>query len=68
MLHSLLSKRLKGIYNVFGQLPDVLEDAWINIAIGEQDKALEIKMLVDANVLTDEKKVLVLQQHPLKRE
>lgn len=41
-VHSMLSKRLKSIYNVFGQLPDVLEDAWINIAIGEQDKALEI--------------------------
>ncbi|MGO1652995.1 phospholipase D-like domain-containing anti-phage protein [Senegalia sp. (in: firmicutes)] len=41
-VHSLLSKRLKNIYNVFGQLPDVLEDAWINIAIGEKDKAFEI--------------------------
>ena len=26
----------------FGQLPDVLEDVWINVAIGEQEKALEI--------------------------
>jgi hypothetical protein len=41
-VHNLLSKRLRNIYNVFGQLPDVLEDVWINVAIGEQEKALEI--------------------------
>ncbi|WP_350343980.1 helicase-related protein [Proteinivorax tanatarense] len=39
-VHSLLSSRLKNIFSVSGQLPDVLEDAWINIAVGE--KALEI--------------------------
>lgn len=41
-VHSLLSSRLESIYNVFGQLPDTLEDVWINIAIGEKEKALEI--------------------------
>ncbi len=41
-VHNLLSQRLRNIYNVFGQLPDVLEDVWINVAIGEQEKALEI--------------------------
>jgi len=41
-VHNLLSSRLQNIYNVFGQLPDVLEDVWIEIAIGEKEKALEI--------------------------
>lgn len=41
-VHSLLSSRLESIYNVFGQLPDVLEDVWINVAMGEKEKALEI--------------------------
>lgn len=41
-VHSRLSKRLKSISDVFGQVPDVLEDVWINIALGEEEKALEI--------------------------
>lgn len=41
-VHSLLSSRLQNIYSVFGQLPDVLEDVWIEVAIGEKNKAFEI--------------------------
>ncbi|MCK9217633.1 MAG: phospholipase D-like domain-containing protein [Firmicutes bacterium] len=41
-VHSRLSQRLKSITEVFGQLPDVLEDVWINIALGEEEKAMEI--------------------------
>ncbi len=41
-VHSRLSKRLKHISDVFGQVPDVLEDVWINIALGEEEKALQI--------------------------
>lgn len=41
-VHNLLSSRLESIYNVFGQLPDVLEDVWIEIAVGDKEKALEI--------------------------
>lgn len=41
-VHHLLSTRLESIYNVFGQLPDVLEDVWIEIAVGNKEKALEI--------------------------
>lgn len=41
-VHSRLSERLKNITDVFGQLPDVLEDVWINIALGEEEKALQI--------------------------
>lgn len=38
-VHQLLSDRLGNIYRLFGQLPDVLEDVWIDIAIGDIEKA-----------------------------
>lgn len=41
-VHELLSDRLEGIYNLFGQLPDVLEDVWIEVAIGEKAQAEKI--------------------------
>jgi len=41
-VHEMLSKRLKGITEMFGQLPDVLEDAWIQIAMGEKAEAERI--------------------------
>ena len=41
-VHDLLSDRLKNITDVFGQLPDVLEDVWIMIANNEKEKAEQI--------------------------
>ncbi|MDF1536642.1 MAG: helicase-related protein [bacterium] len=41
-VHQLLSDRLKDIYNLFGQLPDVLEDAWVAMAMGEREQAAKI--------------------------
>lgn len=41
-VHELLSSRLHDIYNLFGQLPDVLEDAWIRMALGEKEEAQKI--------------------------
>jgi superfamily II DNA or RNA helicase len=41
-VHELLSGRLQGIYQLFGQIPDVLEDAWIAIAQGERERAKKI--------------------------
>jgi len=41
-VHDLLSERLANIYAVFGQLPDVLEDAWIAVAKGERERARQI--------------------------
>jgi superfamily II DNA/RNA helicase len=41
-VHELLSDRLQNITNVFGQLPDVLEDVWIEIAEGEKKEAKKI--------------------------
>jgi len=40
-VHSKLSDRLKGIYDIFGQIPEVLEDVWIAIAQNDEQKAME---------------------------
>lgn len=44
-VHQLLSSRLGDIYALFGQIPDVLEDVWIALAIGEKEEA---KKIIDA--------------------
>jgi hypothetical protein len=41
-VHQLLSSRLQDIYTLFGQLPDVLEDVWIDVALGETERAKQI--------------------------
>ena len=41
-VHELLSQRLQNISSIFGQLPDVLEDVWIQIAQGEIEEAKKI--------------------------
>lgn len=50
-VHELLSERLEGISRLFGQLPDTLEDVWINVALGKREEA---KRTIDA----------VPEQHP----
>jgi len=50
-VHQLLSDRLEGIFKLFGQLPDVLEDVWIDVALGQIEQA---KKTIDA----------VPKQHP----
>ncbi len=44
-VHRMLSKRLKNISDIFGQLPDVLEDVWIQVALGE---IVEADRIIDA--------------------
>ncbi len=44
-VHELLSGRLEDIHTLFGQIPDVLEDVWIEIAIGKIENA---KKLIDS--------------------
>ncbi|MBI4639807.1 MAG: hypothetical protein HY731_03890 [Candidatus Tectomicrobia bacterium] len=41
-VHQLLSDRLHGIYRLFGQIPDVLEDAWVAVTLGEGEQAKKI--------------------------
>lgn len=40
-VHQLLSGRLEAISNLFGQLPDVLEDVWIAVAENNDELALQ---------------------------
>jgi superfamily II DNA/RNA helicase len=41
-VHQMLSQRLENIRDMFGQLPDTLEDAWVATALREEEKAKEI--------------------------
>jgi superfamily II DNA or RNA helicase len=50
-VHRMLSTRLQNIHALFGQIPDVLEDVWIDVALGEIERA---KQVIDA----------VPRQHP----
>ena len=38
-VHSVLSDRLNDIYSMFGQIPDTLEDIWIDIALNKEEEA-----------------------------
>ena len=38
-VHQLLSERLESISRLFGQLPDTLEDVWVQVALGEIEAA-----------------------------
>jgi superfamily II DNA or RNA helicase len=40
-VHKVLSNRLNDIYNMFGQIPDTLEDVWIDIALDNEQQAQE---------------------------
>ena len=40
-VHSALSARLSDIHGLFGQIPDTLEDVWIDIALDNIEKAKE---------------------------
>lgn len=44
-VHSLLSARLRSINDLFGQIPDVLQDAWVQVAL---DNLEEAKKTIDA--------------------
>ncbi len=37
-VHSMLSERLENIHNLFGQLPDILQDVWIDVALDNIEK------------------------------
>ncbi len=47
-VHHLLSSRLEGIHNMFGQIPDVLKDAWVDVALGKVEEA---KKLIESDDL-----------------
>jgi hypothetical protein len=41
-VHDLLSQRQESIYGLFGQLPDTLEDVWVQVALRNEARAREI--------------------------
>lgn len=41
-VHQLLSTRLQNIHSLFGQIPDTLEDVWVQVALGEIEKAQKV--------------------------
>jgi len=41
-VHELLSRRLESIYQLFGQLPDVLKDVWIDVALKQDERAKQV--------------------------
>jgi hypothetical protein len=38
-VHRVLADRLEAIHNLFGQIPDTLEDVWVQIALNDQQAA-----------------------------
>lgn len=52
-VHTVLSARLKNINDMFGQIPDTLEDVWIDVALNNIEEAKErIDRLPDQNPFT----------------
>jgi superfamily II DNA or RNA helicase len=60
-VHLLLSKRLRNIHDIFGQIPDVLEDVWIDVAMGDIEEAQQI---IDA---VPEKHPFAIRYHGIKK-
>ena len=38
-MHEMISKRLKNIHSLFGQVPNFVEDAWVSAALQEKEEA-----------------------------
>jgi hypothetical protein len=54
-VHELLSSRLEDIHGLFGQIPDILEDVWIDVANGEIKEAKKLIESVHPKHPFDEK-------------
>jgi len=48
-VHSVLADRLEAIHGLFGQIPDTLEDVWVQVALNDENAA---KQLIDRTVAT----------------
>lgn len=48
-VHQVLAARLEAIHDLFGQIPDTLEDVWVEIALNNEEKARE---LIDRSSIT----------------
>lgn len=41
-VHRVLAERLQAIHELFGQLPDTLEDVWAKVALNDEAKIAEL--------------------------
>jgi hypothetical protein len=48
-VHQVLADRLESIHGLFGQIPDTLEDVWVQVALNDEQSA---KQLIDRTVAT----------------
>jgi hypothetical protein len=48
-VHQVLADRLESIHQLFGQIPDTLEDVWVKIAL---DSEQEARQLIDRTTAT----------------
>jgi len=48
-VHQVLADRLESIHELFGQIPDTLEDVWVQIALNSESEA---RQLIDRTVAT----------------
>ena len=48
-VHQVLADRLEAIHGLFGQIPDTLEDVWVQIALNDEQAA---KQLIDRTTAT----------------
>jgi len=48
-VHEVLADRLEAIHGLFGQIPDTLEDVWVQVALNNEDQA---RQLIDRTTAT----------------
>lgn len=48
-VHEVLAGRLEAIHDLFGQIPDTLEDVWVHLALNNEEAA---KQLIDRTAVT----------------
>jgi hypothetical protein len=48
-VHQVLADRLEAIHGLFGQIPDTLEDVWVQVALNDEQSA---RQLIDRTVAT----------------
>ena len=41
-VHQVLADRLEAIHDLFGQIPDTLEDVWVQIALNDEQSAQQL--------------------------
>jgi len=47
-VHDVLANRLESIHQLFGQIPDALEDVWVKIALKQEEQA---QQMIDRTVV-----------------